>query len=157
MVGLRFSQLQVAAAAFGTQAEESFAAFMAEGCTPVLDGNLEVLKSQIGDAEFLWAFCLKVAANQTDIWTFLAELGDPHVTQYLLKWCVNGSRMNYIARTTPRSATHDEALAFDKDVAEAFAASCNLALSDKQRARVNFSGKNGGIGLRSIAERIDGA
>ncbi len=118
MVGLRFSQLQVAAAAFGTQAEESFAAFTAVGCTSVLDGNLEVLKSPIGDAEFLWAFCLKVAAKQRDTWTFLAELGDPH---------------------------------------SVFAASCNLALSDKQRARVNFSGENGGIGLRSIAERIDGA
>ena len=157
MVGLRFSQLQVAAAAYGIQPEEKFATFKAEGCTPVLDGNVEVLKSPIGDAEFSRSFCLKVAAKQREVLTFLAELGDPHVSQYLLKWCVNGGRMNYMARTTPCSATHDAALAFDKDVAEAFAASCNLALSDRQRSRVNFSVKNGGIGLRSIADRVDGA
>ena len=90
LVGLRFSQLQVATAAAGTQAVESFSAFAAEGCTPVLDGNVEVLKSPIGDAEFSRSYCLKLAAKQRSVLSFLAELGDPQVTHYLLKTCVNG-------------------------------------------------------------------
>ena len=51
LVGLRFSRLQVANAAFGLQPVEEFAAFVAEGCTPILDGNLDILKSPIGSEE----------------------------------------------------------------------------------------------------------
>ena len=59
IVGLRFSSLQVAAAVPGPQDAESFQAFVAEGCTPALDGNVEVLKSPIGDDSFCRAFCAR--------------------------------------------------------------------------------------------------
>ena len=130
MVGLRFSQLQVVAAAYGDQPVERFAYFVAEGCTPVLDGNFEILKSPIGENTFCRTFCEKMVAKQSKVLTFLAELGDPQVTHYLVKWCVNGSRMNYMARTTPCSVTREAATSFDKAVVDALATSCNLVLSD---------------------------
>ena len=52
LVGLRFSHLQVCAASFEVQPAERFVEFVGEGCTPVLDGNLEVLKSPIGSIDF---------------------------------------------------------------------------------------------------------
>ena len=45
MVGLRFSMMQVVAAAAGPQHPGRFQTFQDEGCTPALDGNFEVLKS----------------------------------------------------------------------------------------------------------------
>ena len=103
-----------------------------------MDGNFEVLKSPIGDAEVSRSYCLRVARKQRGMLNFLAELGDAHVTHFLLKTCVNGSRMNYMVRTTPCTATYDAATEFDKDVTDTFTASCNLRLSAKQRARVTF-------------------
>ena len=122
LVGLRFSHLQVAAASLETQPSERFTLFSAEGCAPALDGKLEVLKSPLGDDAFSREYCCNVAAKQTDILNFLAELGDPQVTHYLLKWCVNGSRLNYLVRTTPLALTHDAAVQFDLAVSNACAA-----------------------------------
>ena len=156
-VGLRFSLLRVVAAAPGQQTEESFAEFVAEGCVPVLDGNFEVLKSPIGELGFSRAYCQRVASKQGAVLDFLTDLGDPQVSHYLIKWCVNGSRMNYIVRTTPHLATCDAAAVFDAAVVDAFAASCNLVLSEKQRAQIAFPTKKGGMGVRTVADRADAA
>ena len=64
MVGLRFSMLQVVAAAAGPQHPGRFRAFQDEGCTPALDGNFEVLKSPIADDTFCKAFCSRVVEKQ---------------------------------------------------------------------------------------------
>ena len=82
------------------QPAERFVAFAEEGCSLVLDGNLEVLKSPIGEGEFCRSYAMKLAEKQMGVLKFLAELGDGQVSHYLLRWCVNGSRMNYLARTT---------------------------------------------------------
>ncbi len=156
-VGLRFSLLQVVAATPGAQAAENFAEFVAEGCTPVLDGNFEVLKSPVGDLEFSRGYCQKVAAKHGAVLNLLADLGDPQVSHYLVKWCVNGGRMNYTVRTTPPCATSSAAATFDAAVVDAVAASCNLVLSEKQRARIAFPLKRGGMGVRSVADRADAA
>ncbi len=157
MVGLRFSLLQVVAAVPGPQSLERFQVFVAEGCVPALDGNFEVLKSPVGDDAFCRAFCARVATKQRAVLEFLGGLGDPQVTHYLAKWCVNGSRMNYLARTTPPQWTHDASLDFDKAVVDTIGAACNIVLSDAQRTRCGFSAKTGGLGLRTIADRVDAA
>ena len=72
--------------------------FIEAGCTPVLDGNLEVLKSHIGDSDFCREYGMKLADKQQELLTFLAELGDGQVSHYLLRCCVNGSRMTWRAR-----------------------------------------------------------
>ncbi len=156
-VGLRFSHLQIAAASGEQQQEDVFEEFVREGCTAVLDGNMEVLKSPIGTHEFCRAYCLEAAEKQRDTLNYLAELGDAQVSHYLLKWCVNGSRMNYLVRTTPPSATADAAKQFDTGMVDALAASCGLVLSEAQRIRVTFGTKTGGLGLRCVADRADAA
>ncbi len=155
--GLRFSHLQVAAASSEPQEERVFEEFVREGCAAILDGNMEVLKSPLGTDEFSRAYCLEVAEKQRGILNYLADLGDAQVAHYLLKWCVNGSRMNYLVRTTPPSATHDAAKQFDAAMVDALAASCGLVLSEAQRTRVTFAADAGGLGLRCVADRVDAA
>ena len=157
LVGLRFSHLQVCAASFEVQPAERFVEFVGEGCTPVLDGNLEVLKSPIGSSDFCREYAMKFADKQKDLLTFLAELGDGQVTHYLLRWCVNGNRMNYLARTTPPTETMLTAQAFDNGVRDTFAAASAVLLSDHQSRRVSFPFRNGGFGLRAIGDRVDAA
>lgn len=79
------------------------------------------------------------------------------MTLYLAKWCVNSSRMNYLARTTPHHLTRADALDFDKAVLETIGASCTILLSAQQRVRCGFGRKKGGLGLRSIANSVDAA
>ena len=134
-----------------------FAAFVEEGCSPILDGNLEVLKSPIGDGELSRDYCMKFANKQKVLPTFLVELGDAQVSHYLLRWCVNGSRMKRLARTTPPTETIEAAQAFDIGVREAFAAACAVALSEQQSRRVSFPLRDGGVGLRPIGNRADAA
>ena len=157
LVGLRFSHLQVAAASFDRQPAERFAPFVGEGCTPILDGNVEVLKSPVGDHEFCRSYCMRMVEKQRGLLTFLAELGDVQVAHYLMRWCVNGSRMNYLVRTTPPQATLEAAAAFDAEVAETFAAACKLTMTTRQRARCGFGAKDGGAGLASVSDKADGA
>ena len=71
----------------------------------MLNGNIEILKSPIGDEAFSREYCTAFATKQRRVLNFLADLGDAHTTFYLIKWCVNGSRLNYLIRTTPCSAT----------------------------------------------------
>ena len=46
---------------------------------------------------------------------------------------------------------------FDAAVADMIGATCNVVLSDMQRTRVGFSIKEGGLGLRTIADKTDAA
>ena len=157
LVGLRFSFLQVAAANTDMQPAERFALFTAEGCTAALDGNIEVLKSPIGEDAWCRAYAMRVVKKQRDVLTFLAELGDSQVSHYLLRWCVNGSRMNYLVRTTPPSVTAEAAAAFDYEVEEAFMASSKVAPAAQHRARIGFSPKDSGVGVMLVADRADAA
>ena len=157
MVGLRFSMMQVVAAAAGPQHPGRFRAFQDEGCTPALDGNFEVMKSPIGDDTFCRAFCSRVAEKQAKVLEFLSELGDPQITHFLARWCINGSRLNYLARTTPPECTQTAACDFHAAVVDMIEATCNVVLSDMQRTRVGFSTKEGGLGLRTIADKTDAA
>ena len=97
MAGLRFSMMKVVAAAAGPQHPGRFRAFQDEGCTPALDGNFEVLKSPIGDDTCCRAFCSRVAGKQAKVLEFLSELGDPQMTHFLARWCINGSRLKLLS------------------------------------------------------------
>ena len=156
-VGLRFSQLQIAAASYAPQPPERFSLFVAAGCTPVLDGNLEVLKSPLGTTEFCRTYCQKVADRQRGILTFLSELGDAQVSHYLMRWCVNGSRMNYMVRTTPPTLTCAAAAAFDDSVTGCMGAICGIHLTESQRLQSRFGIREGGLGVRSVGDRADAA
>ena len=146
MVGLRFSMMQVLAAAAGPQCPGRFQTFQDEGCTPALDGNFEVLKSPIGDDTFCRGFCSRVAEKQAKVLEFLSELGDPQIAHFLARWCINGSRLNFLARTTPPEFTQTAACDFDAAVVGMFGATCNVVLSDMQRTRVGvqFQGRRFG-------------
>ena len=70
---------------------------------------------------------------------FLSELGEPHATLFLLlKWCINGCRMNCLVRTTPPEFTQTASCDFDKAVLETVEATCNVVLCDIQRTRADF-------------------
>ena len=60
-------------------------------------------------------------------------------------------------RTTPPEFTQTAACDFDAAVVDMFGATCNVVLSDMQRTRVGFSIKEGGLGLRTIADKNDAA
>ena len=64
---------------------------------------------------------------------FLAELGDPQVTHYLLTHSVNAGRMSYLARTTPAAACAEAAEMFDDAVLQAAAAAVGQPWSAEQR------------------------
>ena len=57
----------------------------------------------------------------------------------------------------PCSVTLEAATYFEKAVVDALAASCNLVLSEQQRARTGFSVKKGGMGVHCLADRVDAA
>jgi len=156
-VGLRFSQLQVSAASYELRPVERFRLFADFGCTPILNGNLEVLKSPIGSAELCREYCMKIARKQQSVLTFLAELGDAQVAHYLMRWCVNGSRMNYMVRTTPPSSTSTAALAFDNAVTDCVGVVCNIDVIDLQRKQARFGIRGGGLGIRAVSDRADAA
>ena len=139
LVGLRFSMMQVAAAAAGTQDLVRFRAFRDEA----LDGNFDFLKPPTGDDTFCEVFCSRVPAKQGKVLEFLSGLGDPQVTHFLAKWCINGSRMNYLARTTLPEFTQTAACDCNKAVVDTIEATCNVVLSDMQRARARFSTEEG--------------
>ena len=155
LVGLRFSMMQVVAAAAGPQDPERFRAFRDEGCTPALDGNFEVLKSPTGDDTFCRAFCSRVEVKQARVLEFLSELGDPQVTHFLAKWCINAIRLNYLARSTPPVFSQTAACDFDKAVVDTIGTTCNVL--SEQRTRAGFSTKEGGLGLRTIADKTEAA
>ena len=117
----------------------------------------EVLKSPTGDDTFCRAFCSGVAAKQRKVPEFLSGLGDPLVTHFLAKWCINGSRLNYLARTTPPELTQIAACDFDKAVVDTIGATCNVVLSDMQRTMAGFSPKEGSLGLLTIADKTEAA
>ena len=65
--------------------------------------------------------------------------------------------MNYLARTTPPEFTQTAACDFDKAVVDTIGATCNVVLSDMQRTKAGFSTKEGGLGLRTIADKTEAA
>ena len=96
------------------------------------------------------------AAKQGEVLEFLSGLGDPQVTHFLAKWCTNGSRLNYLARTTPPEFTQIAACDFDKGVVDTIGATHNVALSDMQRTRAGFSTKEGRE-LHTIDDKTEAA
>ncbi len=100
---------------------------------------------------------MRLAEKQNSTLNFLAELGDAQVAHGMLRRCVNSSRLNYMARTTPCDATREAATAFDRDAVEAFAAASRTPLTERQRLRAGFAVWDGGLGLRPIGDRVDAA
>ena len=88
---------------------------------------------------------------------FLSGLGDPQVTHFLATWCINGSRLNYLARTTAPEFTQIATCDFGKAVVDTIGATCNVVLSDRQRSRAVFSTKEGSLGLRTFANETGAA
>ena len=62
LVGLQFSTLTVAPAA-GKQHRVDFRPFSQAGCTIAEDGNLEILKSPVGDIAWSLKYCEDYAAK----------------------------------------------------------------------------------------------
>ena len=155
-LGLRFSSLAVVAAA-GRNHEVDMQLFINEGCLVSEDGNIEVLKSPVGDDVSRKVYSISVAQKHSKMFEALRCLEDQHVAYYLLRWSANASRMNYLARTTP--ATHcSEALEyFDLQVRQTFVEVSGLPLGDGQWEQATVSTRQGGLGLRSAASTADAA
>jgi ribosomal protein S9 len=155
-LGLRFSSLVVAAAA-GANHQIDMAPFLAEGCVEAENGNLEVLKSPVGEESWCQDFCTKQAAKQAKALQQLGSMDDPQVAYYLLRWSCNASRMTYMARTTPASACSNGLRMFDQETEAAFRNVCGLPLTQQQWVQATFRVKEGGLGLRSSASLADAA
>jgi hypothetical protein len=155
-LGLRFSTLQLIPAA-GQAHSIDLDPFKTLGCSVQEDGNFEVLKSPLGTDGYCKEFCAKLVEKQREIFEFLATLGDPQVTHYLLKNSVNASRMNYLARTTPPAICADAAQAFDGAVIQAASAALGQQWNESQIEQASFSTKDGGLGLRSVASSLGSA
>ena len=158
LVVLRFSMMQVVAAEAGSQDPERFRAFRDEGCIMALDGNLEVLKSPIGDdTHFVGHFAPVSLRNKGKCQNFCQ---DSAIHRSRIFW-QSGASMAvvwiFLARTTPPEFTQMAACDFDTAVVDTIGATCNVVLSDMQRTRAGFSTKEGGLGLRTIANKTQAA
>ena len=145
------------APAAGTQHQVDMAEFLAAGCQVVGDGNIEVLKSPCGDADFCKKYSLSVLRKQSKAFEALRSLEDPHVAYYLLRWSANASRMNYLSRTTPSKYCRTALESFDCEVRQTFVGVSGLALDDDQWTQATFKPREGGLGLRSAAAVADAA
>jgi hypothetical protein len=70
---------------------------------------------------------------------------------------VNAGRMSYLARTTPSAACAEAAEMFDDAVLQAAAAAVGQQWSAEQREQATLSAKQGGLGLRKVADVADSA
>jgi len=94
---------------------------------------------------------------QQPLFDFLADLGDAQATQYLLAHSVNAGRMNYMARTTPASMCREAANDFDKAVLQTAAVALKQKWSTHEAQQSSFSTRDGGLGLRPVADILDAA
>ena len=155
MVGLTFSTLQVMPSAPDI-CNVDLDAFTTHGCEiHHTDGNADILKSPIGPIDFCKEFCMKQARGQVTVLEFLAELDDPHVAQYLMQWSVNASRLNYMARTTPRDACKEAAMYVDSAILATAATVVGQRWSERQSCQASFGTGHGGLGFYQIAEALD--
>lgn len=153
-LGLRFSSLIVAPAA-GEQRDVDMSVFERFGCTIAEKGNVEILKSPCGDAAYCVEFCKRYVAKHAPAFAALRAMGDPQVVYYLLRWSANASRMNYLARTTPREHCEPALHHFDDEVISTFAVACGLSLDDSQKVQASFKPRMGGVGLRLAVPHAD--
>ncbi|CAK9062512.1 unnamed protein product [Durusdinium trenchii] len=75
-LGLKLSTASVAPVA-GRQHQVDLRPFAALGCALCEDGNFEVLKSPVGDADFNRQYCLQRAAQQATLVQSVGALADP--------------------------------------------------------------------------------
>ena len=82
-LGLRFSMLEVVPAA-GPNHAVDLAGFQALGCSLNETGNLEVLKSPIGDTSYCEEYCVDALERTLKAVRAVGTLRDSHVGLYLL-------------------------------------------------------------------------
>jgi hypothetical protein len=155
-LGLKFSSLVVVAAA-KENASVDWAPFIAEGCTVASENGVEILKSPVGAPSFCTAFCRKAGEKQAAKVKMVAQLPDPHVAYYLLRWSCNASRMNHLARTTPLEICRDGLRTFDAAVSSAVCHLTRHDLSDTQRSQAALPVKEAGLGLKRTEHAADAA
>ena len=144
-------------AAAGRNHEVDMQPFMNEGCSVSEDGNIEVLKSPVGDDVFCKEYSMSVAQKHSKMFEALRSLEDPYVACYLLWWSANASRMNHLSRTTQATHCSGALEYFDLQVRLTFVEVSGLPLGGGQWEQSTFSTRQAGLCLRSAASTADAA
>ena len=118
-LGLCISRLVVSPAA-GAEHDINLSEFPVVGCVLAESGNIEVLKSPCGDADFCKEFCSGAIRKHSEAFAALRSLEVPHVAYYLLRWSVNASRMHYLSRATPSLYCREALETFDLEIKQTF-------------------------------------
>ena len=87
----------------------------------------------------------------------VANLPDPQVGYYLLRWSCHASRMQYLARSTPAEYGKQSFAEFDEAVCSALGSLCCIVPTQTQKDVMSFPVKSGGLGLRRSGDVADAA
>ena len=155
-VGLRFSSLQLVAAA-GPHHRVNFDPFLALGCSVNGDGDIEVLKSPIGTDAFCQSYSQGLVDKQLGVLDAVAAIPDAQVGFYLLKYSCNASRLHHLSRTTPLAHCEAGLLAFDAGMRAAFQRLVGCSLDSTSWRQAMLPLRCGGLGLRPSAAVADAA
>ena len=153
-VGLLFSKLEVVAAAPNGGSLDR-AAFEACGVTINPIGNTQIMKSPIGSPDFTEAYSRQRVAKIVDVYKSLSALPSRHAAFYLARY--QGSRLTYLARTTPLSAC-GAALRMADAATQAFVqALMGHDIDDTLWQSASLPVRLGGLGLSLVAPTADAA
>jgi hypothetical protein len=152
--GLVFSRLELTPARKqGHQVDVDV--FRAVGCTINQTGNLEIMKSPIGDSTFTDEFATKKVAKTADVLQRIAKLSNTHAALYLLKH--QGGRLNYLCRTTPHDHIRGAVGRHDEATRIALEAVVGQTMTDEQWSRAILPARLGGLGVRGYRCCADAA
>ncbi len=100
MLGLEFSMLEATPVKLGGSSVGR-AALAARGASFKSSGNMAVVQSPIGSSDFKNEFKTKTVTNIVEVYKQLATLPSKRAVLHLATY--QASRLNYLARATPRS------------------------------------------------------
>jgi hypothetical protein len=153
-VGLTFSKLEVSSAVVGGAMLDQ-AAFEASGISVNSSGNTLVMKSPIGDEDFTQEYARGKAAKLANVYVELAQLPSRHVAFHLGKY--QSSRLNYLARTTPKDACGDAFERADSATRAFVEALTGQDVAQSHWETASLPIRHGGLGLPALALTADAA
>ena len=155
-LGLRFSLLEAVPSA-GSRNHIDRGIFDALGCTWNDSGNLEVLKSPVGNPTWCAEYSKARATRALRAVTALGALPGAHVAYYLMKASAGACQLTCLSRTTPPELCVEALGCFDVAEQAAFGRVTGMTLTHRQWAQATAPVRHAGLGLRQAAWTADAA
>ncbi len=155
-LGLRFSMLEAVPAA-GSRHAVDRSGFEASGCTWNEGGNLEVLKSPIGNPSWCAEYSKRRACRALMAIHALGALPGAHVAYYLMKSSAGACQLTYLSRTTPPELCAEALGSFELAKRAAFGRVTGLPIETGQWVQASAPTRHSGLGLRQASSVMDAA